>query len=529
MTTEMMRASENNIQTNVDVTSIIRRNSSLLWQWAWLILLISLVMGGSAFYFSRKMTAIYKTSTKILVITAANNRPTDYNSIMASTQLTSTYADMLTNEAVLQQVIKQLNLATTPQVLANSIQVAPVRDTQLIGITVQGSNPAQIADIANTMVAIFIDRIQSIQSTSYAASKQNLSDQLAAINQTLLDTKAKIANVTDPAEKDRLEAQVVQYQQIYATLLTTYEQARLSEAQSFSNVAQVNLAQPPLTPVGPNVMLNTLLAALMGVLLSAGAIFGLDALDDTVRTPEQVSKLLGLPVLGVILHHKVGAQLVTQGEPRSQTAESFRLLRTNVQYANIDKPLRKLMVTSPLPGEGKSLVSSNLAVILAQAGRRVALVDADLHHPTIHKLLNIPNEIGMTTVLLQPVLNLDEVMKNTNIRGFSFMPSGDLPPNPAELLGSIKMGQLLEKLVEGVDTVVIDTPPVLQVADPLVLATKVDGVILVLKSGETKASAAKDAVERLMQVNAHIIGVVLNNVNIKSSRYRYYYHYGTKI
>ena len=519
-----MQTTLNKPHLNDGETPIFRRYFSLLWHWAWLIVLIGLVMGGSAFFFSKQMTPEYETTTKILVIAAANNKPTDLNSVQASTQLTTTYSDMLTNEAVLQTVIDQLNLETTPQLLASSIQAAPVRDTQLIGITVQGKNPTQIAAIANTLVAIFIERLQSIQSASYTSSVKNLADQVDAINKTLLDTRAKAASETDPVEKGRMEALVVQYQQIYANLLTTNEQARLSAAQSISNVAQVNQAQPPSTPVGPKVMLNTLLAALMGILISAGVIFGMDALDDTLQTPEQVSRLLGLPVLGIIFHHPASTQLITLEKPRSPAAECFRLLRTNVVYANVDKPLRKLMVTSPLQGEGKSLVSANLAVILAQEGRRVVLLEADLRHPTIHKHFDLPNKLGMTNLLLQPVLNLDGVVNDTAVPGLSVISSGDLPPNPAELLGSLKISQLLEKLDEAVDVIVIDTPPVLPVADPLELSTRVDGVILVLKPGSTKITAAREAVERLQQVNAHIIGVVLNNVKIKGSHYINYYH-----
>jgi capsular exopolysaccharide synthesis family protein len=523
MNIEPMQAIQSNNIVEAGEIFNTRRYFYLLWHRLWLVLLAGVVAGAAGYFFSQRMTPKYETSTKLLVIEAAANRPTDYNTVMANQSLTSTYADLLTNEAVLQEVIVRLGLPTTPVKLAKLIEVSPVRDTQLIAITVQGASPAQIASIANTLVAIFIERIQSIQSDRYTTSKQNLADQLKGIETTLQDTRDKIIAAGDAVERDRLEAQLVQYQQIYATLLTNYEQARLAEAQSTANVVQINLAQPPQIPISPKVLQNSLLAALLACVLMTAVILMLDVLDDTIKTSEQVSQILGLPVLGVIFAHKNGELPITQDQPRSPVSEAFRSLRTNVQYANVDAPLHTLVVTSPSPSEGKTMVSTNLAVVMAQDGRKVILMDADLRRPAMHKRMNVANTAGLTALLLKPEMDLNLVLHKTKTEGLSTLTAGDLPPNPAELLGSRKMGLVMDQLKQRADILVLDTPPVLPVADAAVLAAMMEGVLLVLQPGTTTIAAAKQAVDQLRRVNARIIGVVMNNVELKSFRNNYYY------
>jgi polysaccharide biosynthesis transport protein len=501
----------------------IRHYLYLAWQWLWLLVLEAAVVGGVTYLISQRMTPVFSTSTKLLIMEAAATKPTDYNSLLASEQLTQTYSDMLTNEALLQETIDRLGMKTTPAALASKIKASPVRDTQLITVTVEGTNPGLIAQIANTLVQVLIERVGSIQSDRYSSSEESLSAQLADIDTLLLDLQNKMDLTADPAEKARLDNQAVQYRQIYANLLTTYEQTRLAEAQSSANIVQVNEAQMPLVSIKPKVLQNTLLAAILSALVVAAGIFTIDAFDDTIKTPAQVTKTFGLPVLGVIIQHRNGLGPICQDQPRSPVSEAFRSLRTNIQYSNIDAPLRTLLVTSPSPREGKTLVCANLAVVLAQGGKKVIVVDADLRRPAVHKRLEVSNSNGLTALLLQPEIVLEGVLRTTKTANLSVVTCGDLPPNPAELLGTRKMGLILDKLKEDADILVIDTPPVLPVADPSVLAPLVDGVLLVLQPGKTALSEARDTVERLQRVNAKIIGVILNNVDLRGSPYHYFY------
>jgi capsular exopolysaccharide synthesis family protein len=321
-----------------------------------------------------------------------------------------------------------------------------------------------------------------------------------------------------------LETQIVQYRQINVTLLTNYEQTRLAEAQNVSNVVQVSLATPPLIPVRPIVLVNTILAMLLAMMLSIGGILAVDSLDDTIKTPEEVVKILGLPVVGVIFRHVEQAQdPITQAQPRSPISEAFRTLRTNVQYANVDSPLRMIMVTSASPKEGKSIIAANLAVVLAQGGHKVTLVDADLRRPSIHKWFAVDNQKGLTHLIVQPLGALNGHLKETKTERLTVLTAGDLPPNPTEILGSKKMSSILQETKKNRDVIIVDTPPILAVADAAVLAPAMDGVLFVIQPGVTTFSAARQAIEQLKRVGAKLVGVVLNNIDLRGSRYAYYY------
>jgi non-specific protein-tyrosine kinase len=271
-----------------------------------------------------------------------------------------------------------------------------------------------------------------------------------------------------------------------------------------------------------------LLAALVGMMVVMGMIILIDTLDDSIRSPEQVTQRLGLPVLTVITHYTgEDGKPITEVQPRSMVSEAFRTLRTNIQYASVDSPVHTVMVTSANPNEGKTTVAVNLAVVLAQGGRKVTLVDADMRHPTIHKKFDNLNHVGLSTLFVQSLDSLDGSMQPTRIENLSIVTAGDLPPNPSELLGSHKMEQIINFIKESSDVIVLDTPPVMAVTDAMVLVPWVDGVLLVIESGQTRLNAARRTVEQLRRANANILGVVFNNLDLHDPRYgSQYYHYG---
>ncbi|MEA3351047.1 MAG: polysaccharide biosynthesis tyrosine autokinase, partial [Chloroflexota bacterium] len=294
-------------------------------------------------------------------------------------------------------------------------------------------------------------------------------------------------------------------------------------------------AIPPEKPVRPRVLMNTALAAVVGGMLAVGAIFLIEALDDTIKNPDEVTRHLGLPILGTILRHEDNDDPIVVDSPRSPTAEAFRSLRTNIQYASVDYPIRTLLITSPSAGVGKSTIATNLGIVLAQGGSSTVLVDSDMRRPTIHKLLKLPNRLGLSSLFVHQSLVTGEVklpdgvvQSATKVEGFSLIPSGKLPPNPSELLASEKMSNLIQRLKEEADIIVIDSPPVMAVTDATVLAPRVDGVLLIIKPGQTKLEAARQTVEQLRRVRANLLGVVLNEVDPKSSRYGYYNRYDRK-
>jgi non-specific protein-tyrosine kinase len=408
-------------------------------------------------------------------------------------------------------------------------------------VSVEDTDPVRAAQIANSIGTVFAEQNQAFQASRYTDSKESLSVQLAQVDQQLKDTQAALAEIRsratidpetgkevlsldDQNERDRLEANLALYQQLYTNLLQSYETVRLAEIQNTSNVVLVEPAVPPLRPVRPNVWQDTSLAAVIGLMLAGGVVFLIEALDDTVKGPDEVARLLGLPVLGLIAQLEESEDgPITFTHPRSPIAEAFRSLRTNIQYASVDYPLRTLLVTSPSPQDGKSTIAANLAVVLAQSGRKVVLLDADLRRPSLHRRLQLSNRRGLTDLFVQSQVFLDGAVRKTKIPGLSLLSSGGLPPNPSELIGSEKMGEVLHRVKEQADVVVLDSPPVMVVTDAAVLAPRVDAVLLVIRPGVTRLAPTRHTVEQLRLGGANILGVVLNDVENKRSRYYYYY------
>lgn len=214
--------------------------------------------------------------------------------------------------------------------------------------------------------------------------------------------------------------------------------------------------------------------------------------------------------------------LVTISSPRSPISEAYRTLRTNLQFVSLDKPLRSLLVTSPGAQEGKSTMLANLAVTIAQGEKQVILVDCDLRRPTLHKLFRLESRPGLTTMMLDEGAMSDPPLQETVVPGLQLLASGPLPPSPADLLGSRRMDRVLELLTERADMVLLDAPPVVAASDAAVLATKVDGVLLVVSAGQTKRDGVQAAKTRLEKVNANLIGAVLTNMPLDASLERYY-------
>jgi capsular exopolysaccharide synthesis family protein len=214
--------------------------------------------------------------------------------------------------------------------------------------------------------------------------------------------------------------------------------------------------------------------------------------------------------------------LITVADPRSPVSEAYRTLRTNLDFSSLDKPIKTMLITSAGPEEGKSTVLANLAVTTTQAGRKVILVDCDLRRPTLHHIFNLKNDVGLTTMVVDDAAMESPPLQDTGVEGLQLVSSGPLPPNPSELLGSRRMEEIIAALLERADVALFDAPPVVAVTDAAVLATKVDGVLLVINAGGTKRDYARAAKARLEKVNANLLGAVLNNVRFDVSLHRYY-------
>ena len=222
-----------------------------------------------------------------------------------------------------------------------------------------------------------------------------------------------------------------------------------------------------------------------------------------------------------------GTSLITYMDPKSLNAEQFRTIRTNIEFAQIDKQVRSILVSSSIPAEGKSTVSSNLAYVIGQTDKRVLLVDADLRKPTVHRTFKLNNEKGLTTLLSNNNLKFNQVVQHSRELGLYFLPSGPIPPNPSEILASGRMTHLMQELNQYFDVVIYDAPPITAVTDPQILATKVDGVVMVVRQGYSRKEEVKYAKNALDNVNANILGYVMNGKEFNDS-VGYYAYYGSE-
>jgi len=324
----------------------------------------------------------------------------------------------------------------------------------------------------------------------------------------------------------QLQSTLELYQQIYLNLLKSLETIRLARLQNTPNIVQIEPASVPDLPIRPRPVMNTVLAAVIGLMLAAGIVFFIEYLDDTLKTPDDVERLLGVPVLGFIaeMQYKGKAdEVYVARQPRSPVSEAFRSLRTNLEYAAVQKPIHTLIITSPEPYEGKTTVAVNLAAIYSQAKRNVTLVDADLRHPNVHRYMGLPNLDGLSN-LFRDHSDMTKVFRSrADLPRLTVITTGSMPPNPAELLGSDRMTHILEELRSLSEMVIIDTPPSL-VADAQVLAAKVDAVLLVVKPGKTSVEAARSSLELFRRAGARVVGVVMNRI----PRNRSYYYGGYK-
>ena len=220
-------------------------------------------------------------------------------------------------------------------------------------------------------------------------------------------------------------------------------------------------------------------------------------------------------------------QMITHANPKSPVAEAYRILRTNLNFTTLDRPLKTILITSPTPAEGKSTTLANLAIAVAQAGVETLIVDCDLRKPLQHRIFGVPNARGFTNLLVNREMTVEEVIQDTVVPNLRIMTCGPLPPNPSELLGSKRAGQVIQELEEKFQLVLFDSPPAVAVADASILASQVDGVIMVIRSHVTKNDIAAQAKKLLETANANLIGVVLNEVPVNGEDYYYYYYYGS--
>ncbi len=378
-----------------------------------------------------------------------------------------------------------------------------------------------------------------------------LASEIGALDKTISSIQGELEKLpAKEVELARLERKAKVNEEIYTLLLTRSKEAQISEASEIGDIRIVDPAVLPEEPVKPRKQLNAILGLILGLTLGISLAFVSEYLDDTVKTWDDIRDGVNLPLLGSIpsignvaptQKYKnskemqwlnIESRLLTHHEPRSPISESYRNIRTNIQYFDLSRELKTILFTSPSPREGKSTTVSNLAITLAQQGQKVLLLDCDLRKPVLDNLFFQKREPGLTDVLMGRA-GITIAVRKTIVDNLFLLPCGAIPPNPSELLSSSRMKDLLTRIENDYDFVLVDSPPILAVTDASVLSTEVGGVILVVRSRSTSPEMVEEAGERLQKVGSRVIGVVMNDLDMerhygKYARYSYssYYYYG---
>jgi succinoglycan biosynthesis transport protein ExoP len=388
-----------------------------------------------------------------------------------------------------------------------------------------------------TQFDVEIDRAVSVIANSLKTQYESLLQQEELLQKDIEKTRAKVAEGRNKnIQRQILQREADSTRTLYDGLLQQYKDLGIAGATGTNNVTVVDFAQRPGAPYKPDLQKNLLMWFVYGLLGAVAAVAGLEILDDTFKSPQEIEEKLGLAVLGLIPKAKEDIFEILRTSPVSPISESYRSLRTALQFSTSSGLPKTLVVTSPNPGEGKSTTSVALAVNFAQLGMKVLLIDSDLRNPSAHRLLGREAETGLTNYLVGGAIAPD-VLQETDFSGLHFIASGPLPPNPAELLAGQNMARLLSSASENFDIIIIDAPPVLGLADAPLLGSIAAGTLLVLGVGEARRGVVNVALKRLHFARAQMVGVVLNKFDMHATHYAYhsygygglqYYGYGTK-
>ncbi|WP_157551203.1 polysaccharide biosynthesis tyrosine autokinase [Nocardioides jensenii] len=438
----------------------LMRTARRRWKTIVALFLVALVAAGA---YSFLVTPQYESTARVFISTDVEDSSEAIAASLVSSGRVSSYADLATSRAIMEKVIDELNLKESPEELADKIKAEVEPLTVIIDVTVHDPDPKVAQAIAKAHSEQLVKFITKVDAPDRAATPIR-------------------ATVADPA--------------------------------SYSADA-----------VSPRTLLNLVVAGLIGLVIGFGVAVLREITDNTVKTADDIRKISHVGVVASIGYDTDVPKhpLLTDLTGFAPRAEAFRVLRTNLDYLDLDEHPKSFVITSALPGEGKTTTSTNLAVALAQAGRRVLLVDGDLRRPRIAGLLGLEGKVGLTTVLVGKTSLVDSIQQHGDT-GVDFLSGGPIPPNPTEVLQSNATRDLIQKLRDMYDVVIIDAPPLLPVADAAILARAADGALLVTRHGKTTKEQLHDACQRIEQVDARLYGVVVNMAPRRGNQDYYYYY-----
>ena len=502
----------------------LRRLIGMARTWFPLMVVTAVLAGAAAFGVSSLQPNVYEAKATLMVGNAISATDPDYGKLLAAQSLAETYARIAKYMPNLEAVSKRLGSQDTPGALAGRLRVDAPKDSSSLIITATGTTPAGAAVLANALADQLVATAPKLKGRD-AEFQESINKELASTQDLLVATQARVTTLREKqslttaqeAELVALEGRLTSLRSTYASLLT------FASGDQSNQLTIVEPAYESTTPVSPKTLLNVLLGVAFGLLVVAGVAFIAEQLDDSIKDAETIEEVAHLSTLGSIGRMKGDRgrseiyRLAAILYPGSSIAEAYRTLRANVEFSSVDAPVRTLLVTSAMKDEGKTVTAANLAIVFAQAGRRVLLVDADLRKPSIHGLFKLPNAQGLTTMLRSESVAVEAVAHATEQPNLRILTTGPVPPNPAELLGSHRMQVVLGLLQQSADLVVFDSAPLQAVADSAVLSAQVDATLLVIDASRGRRRTVRAAREVLARAGANVIGAVLNRVSSKTS------------
>lgn len=505
----------------------------VLWRHKWIILVSVVVCVGVALAMSLSRAPVYATSANVLTdqrfVNEIFNPLNQRNNALDADRRRANEIEIMKSPRVREQVQEQLGRPP------DRVNFNPVAGTDVIEISSRGGEPKDIAETANAFAQEYLDVREELTVSQLQEVIDQLDTQIAKAETEInyIDGDL-VANPPSPPNRDgsptdsrviarnTLSSRVSQYR-------SQQQQMELGISVAQSSGAQILAAAPVRTePVNKSSWTDILAGLAIGLVLGIALAFLREYLDDSVKTKDDLEQATGLTVVGIVpalteWKKRETVPLISMLQPRSPAAEAYRSVRTSVEFLSLDHPIGSLAVTSALAGDGKTSTVANLAVTFARAGQRVIIVCCDLRRPRIHEFFGVSNRVGFTSVLLGDAPIATAIQSVDRELPIGLLASGPLPPNPAELLTSKRAVDVIEELDQRCDLLLIDSPPVLPVSDALVISGLVDGVLLVASAGHSTKRGMRRAIEILRQVDAPLIGSVLNNVQ---SKHEYSYVYG---
>jgi|GEM_PF-373277 len=519
-----------------DLGNELKGYLGVLWRYKWIIVVCTVVAASVALALSFLMTPIY-AATSTVRVSVASGGVVDWGANALAARLVNTYVEIATGDRLREQVMNELGLEREP-----GVEVEPVPETELLRITATDPDPAAAQAVANLLARMMIENslefyggdaptARELLEIQLEEAQTNLDNAVAAYDTALRSSRVETVDVQGtPVPEgylDYLQAQVTLRQQIYADVLERYENARYNESLRANAITIVEEAYLPTSPASPKKALNLLFGLVGGLGVGAVLAFLLETLDTSIRNTEEVQTTVPLPLLGQIPEAPHGLPFRPAPSPLFPEsgypflADVYHRLRAHLMMSGAIPPgSASVLITSPEPGTGKSTVTANLGLALAQSGSRVILVDMDLRRPSLHRIFNLSKEPGLSDVL-RGETTLNEVLQEGSHKNLRILTAGRVTDDLTGLLTPTQTGAFIESLLEDCDYVLLDAPAVLATADATLLAGQADTILVLAAQRRTDRTNLRQSLQHLHQIGAKVAGVIVNRVP-RSRLYAYY-------